>query len=822
MSPKSELMAPAGGPEAAFAAFHHGADAVYLGLRRFSARADAENFGPEDLEAVIAFAHAQTPRRKVYAAVNTLVLQSELPDLAEDLGLLADLGADAIIVQDLGVARMARRHFGSLRLHGSTQLAVHNPQGVEALRGLGFSRATLARELTLDEIRAAAAVPGIEVESFVHGALCYCYSGLCLFSSMTTGRSGNRGKCAYLCRDRFSEESDQGGRGRFVFSMKDLALSHAVPDLCGAGVASLKVEGRKKSPLYVAAVTALYRGLIDGTLSPEERSRIEADLQAIFSRPWTELFVDSRRNLDVVDAETVGHRGTPIGRVTAVIPGPGGRRLRFQTSRDIERHDGLQVDVPGSDRPFGFPVDRLFTGLGDARMREVFEAPAGSLVEVELPPDAPRMPEASPVYCSSSQLVKRNYRVPIPTRGRPRVRSAMSVKLAVRPDGMRADAEAAGPAGETGRLRVSVESQGALSPSREPARTEDAAREAFGKLGDTRWKLDALDLDNPSKLFVPVSRLNELRRNVGDRLEGEYRRAQDERRGRVASALEADRSGSTAGAIPGARWSIKADDPAELAALEPEDWRGIDEVIVDIGPLWREVLSAALADLGRKAGRDRVRLALPLITRAWEEKDLDRKISAFLVEGWTKWQAANLSALSFLPAEGLDVTADWSLYSLNAQAVRAWREAGVSGFTFSPEDGIENLRALLPGFGGEGTVIVYQDTPLFVSEACERLTATGTCPGLDRCDFREEKLVSSHGDRVLAVNRRCRTWVIGQRPLCWADRIAELEAAGARRFRADFLLRKYAPADVRDLWRLLRLGAAPRGSHAGNYARGLA
>ncbi|HET6439590.1 MAG TPA: peptidase U32 family protein, partial [Anaeromyxobacter sp.] len=262
---RPELLAPAGGPEAGLAALQQGADAVYLGLKRFSARADAQNFTLEELDQLVGYARSLEPSRRVFVAVNTLVLDAELDGLVEALGAVADVGADALIVQDLGVARVARRHFPELELHASTQLAAHGRAAVETLRDLGFARVTLARELTLAEIREAAAVPGVEVETFVHGALCYSYSGLCLFSSQVVGRSGNRGQCAYPCRDRW-EVAAVNGRppgpelgGGFAFSMKDLALPDHVGALREAGVACLKIEGRKKGPLYVAAAVDFYR-----------------------------------------------------------------------------------------------------------------------------------------------------------------------------------------------------------------------------------------------------------------------------------------------------------------------------------------------------------------------------------------------------------------------------------------------------------------------------------------------------------------------------------------------------------------------------------
>src|SRR6516165_6112 len=298
-----ELLAPAGGPDSAYAAFHYGADAIYLGLKKFSARAEAENFTLDELAEVTAYAHSLTPRRRVFVTVNTVIRQDELAELIDDLAAVADIGVDALIIQDLGVYHLVRKHFPELELHASTQLAVHNRAGAEALHRLGFRRVVLARELTFEEVHDITAAAGIETEVFIHGALCCSYSGLCLFSSQTLGRSGNRGKCAYSCRDSYEVSGApltlRDGRAvrrdpttGFPFSMKDLALPDHVPVLRAAGVSCFKVEGRKKSPLYVATTTNYYRKLIDGTLTPEDRPVLEADMQTVFSRPWTRLFVD--------------------------------------------------------------------------------------------------------------------------------------------------------------------------------------------------------------------------------------------------------------------------------------------------------------------------------------------------------------------------------------------------------------------------------------------------------------------------------------------------------------------------------------------------
>ena len=253
---KKELLAPAGDIEAGYAALYYGADAVYLGLQKFSARATATNFDEKSLGEFTAYAHSIG--RKVYVTVNTVVQEKELSELIEALDICVKTGVDALIIQDLGVARIVRENYPELEMHASTQMAVHNKEGALALQKLGFTRVVVARELGRKEIEEIAAIPGLETEAFVHGALCYSYSGLCMFSSMHSGKSANRGKCLYPCRAEFKDEQ---GNIRHFFSMKDMALEE---DVLKMPAFSLKIEGRKKTALYVAAVTDYYRRILDG------------------------------------------------------------------------------------------------------------------------------------------------------------------------------------------------------------------------------------------------------------------------------------------------------------------------------------------------------------------------------------------------------------------------------------------------------------------------------------------------------------------------------------------------------------------------------
>jgi putative protease len=825
---EAELLAPAGGIEAAFAAFHFGADAVYLGLKKFSARAEAENFSFEELDEITAYAHSLEPRRRVFVTINTLLRQDELPELVECLVRLDECGVDAVILQDLGVYRLLQKHFPAIECHASTQLAVHNGAGAMALRGLGFRRVVLARELTFEEVRDITSTSGIETEVFIHGALCYSYSGLCLFSSQTLGRSGNRGKCAYSCRDSYTVADApttlrdgtptrrDPGQG-FPFSMKDLALPDHLPALRAAGVSCFKVEGRKKSPLYVATTTEYYRKLLDGTLDEEDRPALEADMQTVFSRPWTRLFVQSHQDKEVADRDTVGHRGTRIGVVESVTRIDGEERLRFRTSRALERHDGLQVDLPTLGKPFGFAIEKLWVIRPDRRREReyAFQVEAGTHVEVALPSDHPPLAVGAPVYCSSSQAVKQKYRHDRPRPEAHRTRWKVDVTAKLTADVLLIQAQV--PSLEDFAATATL--PGPFSPAREPAAMQAALRGTFEKLGGTAFELGNLTFENEAGGFVPVSKLNALRRDLLETLEAQRLLA----RTRRIEALRAEVCPTDIPVSPVRQfaWSLKVDRIGHLAALEESDLAGVEEIVVDVARDHPAILGEQLEAWGQRVGRDRLRLALPALTRRWEAAALRRKIDKLREAGWTRWEAANLSAWSLLDVANLDLATDWSVYVVNRLAAEQLLAMGVKRFALSPEDGLGNLRSLLGEFGEQAVVIVHQDTPQFLAESCAYANLIGGCPGKANCKFESMHMVSSHGERVLALDYHCRTIVLNEGPFCLSRRLPDLAKAGARHLRADFIYRPYTPEEVRQRWRLVRAGQMVPGGHAANFDRGL-
>lgn len=779
---QTELLAPAGEKAAAYAAFAFGADAVYTGLPRFSARAEAVNLAPRELEEIVAYAHGLPRPRRVYVTLNTLIREAELPDLLRSLALCAEAGADAAIVQDFGVARLARRHFPGLRLHASTQMALHNLEGVRAAARLGFQRVTLARELTLDEIRSIAKQAPAEIETFLHGALCYSYSGLCLYSALLRDRSGNRGACAYPCRDAFCATCAPGAapvRPGLVFSMKDLAAGASIHDLVQAGVASLKIEGRKKSPLYVAAAVNYHRKLLDRSFQAGEQEQCANDLRTIFSRPWTGLYLKSKTNRDVIDPDATGHRGTPVGRVE----NSGRDFLQFRAQLPLEVHDGLQIELPGETRPFGFAVEEIVLSNG----RRVFEAPANSLLQVPLPPEAPRIPNGTELFLASSQAVKRRYRFDLPNPRDLRRRFPMDVRLVL--SETRAEASATAQADGIA-LAAAVAIEGPFAAAKNPGALPAALQTAFSKLGDTPFELRKLAHEGPAR-FIPVSQLNALRRDLAAALAQQLGDAREQHVAQAISSLLNSESRILNSPTKTPAFLLKTDQPSALLAAFPGgDVPRVTELIVELG---RESIEQIEAVLAKVPERIAVRFALPVIARSWDREKLQAQIRHFFDRGHRRWEAANLSALEFIPrADDLDWSADWPLYVLNSAALAELRERGVSRFTVSPEDAADNVALLAARHPFALVWPVHRDPPLFISESCPRAAQLGRCPGPQNCDFTEQAFVSKAGEAVKTVNRNCRFYTLLGKPV-----VLPVPPGLPLVPRADFLYRAWPPDALR-------------------------
>lgn len=722
---EKELLAPAGDIEAGYAALYYGADAVYLGLQQFSARATAANFSEAALNEFVAFAHSL--KRKVFVAINTLVQEHELPELLKTLDLCSKYHVDAVIIQDLGVARIVREQYPELEMHASTQMAVHNKEGALALQKAGFSRVVLARELHLSEIKEIASIPGLETEAFIHGALCYSYSGLCLFSSFESGKSANRGKCLYPCRASFDGEEGK----KHYFSMKDMALQKEVLNM---PVTSLKIEGRKKTALYVAAVTDYYRRILDGKGADAVR---EENIKQIFSRPWTDFHFKGK-NKNVIDRNFVGHRGLLIGQVEQINK----NKLIFKTKHKIARYDGIQIDVAGDEKPFGFSLQFL-----KVNGKNSFEAKSGDMVEISLPPKMPQLTKGQNIYLASSSEVKGSYPYTKPKPGEYKRRDEVDVAFSVNSKGAVARC-----GNETAKI------SGVFEKANNPEKIAAAVRSAFAKTGDTDFSLGKLDIDNPDGLFVPVSMLNELRRQLYSQISFESKQGSLPDIGKTRLLTQP-------------QWVIKTDD---LSCLGKIDLDKVAEVIWLLSP-------DSNPDDVQKLPKNKLRLALPAVCR--NPSGFMPLIRSLAERGYNKWEIGNYWGLSVLPEKGIDLSFDSSLYTMNTQAIDQAKQMGASKVSFALEDDLKNLKTLSAKSSLPLTMVVYQDVPLFTSADCIRSNPCKDCA-------RGEKWIplERNGIKYQALSKNCQIMLFTDKPFCVAK---EAEAVATDFYRVDFCYKKY-------------------------------
>lgn len=773
---KHELLAPAGSLEAGYAALHYGADAVYLGLTKFSARAGAENFTPEELDEFTAYAH--TLGRKVFVALNTVLTEAEARELPEIFAVLRRTRVDALIVQDLGVFYLAKKMLPDMELHASTQMAVHNAEGAKFLQRLGFKRVVLARELSLREIQAVAeAAPDLDLEVFVHGALCYSYSGQCLFSALEYGKSANRGRCVYPCRAEFAVEEEDDNRGAredryglagncdagragqrglaggcgglrsHLFSMKDLALEEAVLKIPAL---SLKIEGRKKSPLYVAAVTNYYRHILDGRKKDLKEAE---DIRQIFSRPWCRFHFNGK-DKNVVDAHFVGHRGLLIGKVERV----GRNRLGFKTSHAVARYDGVQIDAAGDEKPFGFGVKALFVNGKPA-----IAAVAGQYVELELPEEHPYLAAGAPVYLASSSAVKGKYAYQKPKPGAYRNRAELAVRVEIGADEVRAVCCGADDCAGTAEhiaddcagtnaerfAGVAAVMRGDFPPAKDTAKVESAVREAFAKTGGTAFTVAALDIANSEARFVPVSVLNELRRGLLDKAAEAAKMAEEEAAVQMAESRQAVKTGG-------------AEAVNECENIEPDAGGNClatcaTERQVKKLRLFRIGLETAETDW-QACDMAETWFVLPQICR--NTGRLAAVVQSLYDAGARKFVAENYYAFEILRQyEGVQIGAGSFIYVMNHYATAALRDIGAAWATLALESPAENMaetaaKALVPTVQA-----VFAYPPLFTSAVCIRPNACKDCSrGVKRYRLKKD------GRAFTAVSRDCQVQVFDTRP----------------------------------------------------------
>jgi len=691
---KPELLSPAGSLEAFFAAMENGADAVYTGLKDFSARAKAKNFSMGDLEQIVGYAHQR--QRRVYTTLNTLVKEKELPLLIETLASLERIGVDAVILQDMAIWNIARHYFPNLPLHSSTQMTVHNSAGVQMLEKLGFKRAVLARELSIKEIGVIRNQTKMELEHFVHGALCFGFSGQCYFSSWLGGKSGNRGRCAQPCRRRYTHRQDHG----YYFSTNDLSAIDLLDDLQAAGVGSFKIEGRMKSAEYVANVVAAYRMVIDAPAANKKESiqAAKAQLKESFGRPPTRGFLPGGRPTDIAVPSVQGSTGQRLGTIDQAQ----GNRIRFKTGGPLHLGDRLRIQ-PQTDRAgTAFTIKELYLGA-----KRTNEAEKGASVTISTQFSGIFQTGDTVFKVSSAQAFTMS-----DSACRRLLKNVNTDSLTIRLQISMPDAQTLHLTTGEGINMVTKTYTVESYPAEERPLSAEALTKVFAKGGNEGIILAQLETTELFPVVIPPSRLKEIRRDFYGMVKGAFtdqsmQLRKDHKRAAHSALLpatEIERSKPTL--------TVALRDSRDAAVLEN---RQVDRIFVPLTPGLANRTDQIPARLAKQPGQLIWDLPFIIFDQEWETH---RAAVAKLYErGWRYFRLNNLSHFRlFDEFPGTILSTGYRLFSLNSQALLAWRELGCTESTLYIEDDRENLGEVLQRDAGIKTAVtVYGQVPLMTT-----------------------------------------------------------------------------------------------------------
>jgi U32 family peptidase len=771
--PKPEIMSPVGYWPQLRAAIEAGADSVYFGLKHFTARAKV-GFSLSELPEVLATLHRRGV--KGFVTFNTLVFDHELEEAASTIRAIAGAGADAIIVQDLGVLRIARRIAPELEIHASTQMSVTNADGVRLAERLGASRVTLARELSLAEVRAIRAATGCELEIFVHGALCVAYSGQCFSSEAWGGRSANRGQCAQACRLPYEMLVDGQvkplGDARYLLSPGDLFALRQIPEIVEIGISALKIEGRYKDADYVALVTRAYREAVDaawaGRPQPPDAAR-ELQLEQVYSRGLAPHFLHGTNHQAVVHGRAPRHRGVLMGRVVQLA----GAAVTVETVlaqaiAPLKPGDGVVFDAADWRSPEEAEEGgRVFEVLARGRRIELRFA-NGAL---------------NPARIRPGDLVWRTHDPQIEKAARRFTEAATPLRkqpVAIRV--MAREGEPLETEWRVGGVTVEVRSAAPLGAARNVAIDVPLLRDQFGRLGNTPYELGEVELGIEGRPFAPGSLLNQMRREAVQRLQ-ERQGARgtsvlppvhlaEFTRPRAAHCLEtgfADsldllvREASQLEAALAARPASITLDYLDLYGLRPS----IERV--------------------RGAGIE-VRVASPRVMKPGEER-----IADFLLGCDCAILVRSAGLLESLRGRSMkELIGDFSLNAANALTAAELLEMGLARLTPTHDLNAAQVAALARQVGGEVIeAVAYQHLPVFHTEHCVfcRFLSTGTSyKDCGRpCEQHRVALKDATGRaHPVVADVGCRNTVFGAEAQEASQHLNAWREAGIRRFRLEF------------------------------------
>ena len=799
-----ELLAPAGNMECVRAAVANGADAVYFGLPRFNARMRADNFKEEELPAMVEFCHRHGV--KAYAAFNTLVFTDELEDAAGQLRMLNRAGVDAIIVQDIGLTRLAREITPELPIHASTQMTITSPEGVRFAKELGAERVILARELSLREM--AKFDSALPLEVFVHGALCVAYSGQCLTSESLGRRSANRGECAQACRMPYELIVDGAlrdlGDKRYLLSPQDLSAVDEIPALIEHGIVSFKIEGRLKSPEYVAAVCQVYRKAIDaalerraGAITAEDRYNLEMT----FSRGLFSGWLHGVNYQELVSARHGKKRGPFMGHIAGV----GKDFVELELLVPVKPGDGVVFDTGGDTNA--------------EQGGRIWQVRGGRLYFERDGIDFPRIKAGDRVWKTDDPALNGRLRKSFAGRIETRRREAVDLRVTGR----------AGEPMVVAAGKMEVRSAIPLQAARTAPLTTERLQEHLGRFGESIYALGNLANEIEGDVILPIGELNRLRRELVYQLDEERKvtRAEDPRTAHEILQTMFAGGGQSGGEAPSLAILCRTLEQVE-AALDCD----AKTIYADFEDIRRYRNAVEL--IHQKPGTE-ILLATPRIQKAGEQ-GFFKLIESYAPDGVL---IRNLGAIDYFAGSPLKKTGDFSLNVANPLTAALLLQKGLERVTISYDLDIGQVLALLrdaPPAWFELTI--HQHMPMFHMEHCVFAAFMSKGTTFLDCGRPCEKHRVHLRDRVgvehpLRADVGCRNTLFNAAAQTGASFFRDLQSAGLRNYRIELLeetadesrgiIRAYQSllagvCDGENLWRQLRAQSQLGVTH-GTYQR---
>lgn len=775
-----EILAPVGSMESLYAAIANGARAVYLGGKLFNARQYASNFENEELREAVKYAHIRNVR--VYVTLNILMDDTELEEAIDYILFLYNIDVDAVIVQDLGLARIIKKLLPDFEIHGSTQMTINNYMGVRFLEDLDFQRVVLARELSVDDIRFIKDKTNLELEGFIHGALCVSYSGQCLMSSIIGGRSGNRGRCAQPCRMTYSIVRLEDGsvvnkelESKYLLSPKDLNTIDYLEKVIDSGITSLKIEGRMKRPEYAATIVSKYKRVLDSLYNMNNNEPItnsdRRDIAQIFNRGFTKGHLMNTYGKEFISYDRPDNRGVYIGRIIRVDR----EHMHMLLEDTLNKGDGIEI-INDNGEKIGVTVgniqhDKKIIDSANPGMRiklnRVRGVEAGSLVNKTS--DVELLSRAKSTYEDESKVEKIDIYMDMKiSQGKPLVLNIWDNKN-----------------------HVTVQSEELVEEGKNTFLTEEKVRSQMEKLGGTPYKVGNIDITLEDNSMISISIINKLRRAGIDKLNDERSNLNhriEVQRSKLANKIEEvfDFPGNqNSGDQRKRKISVKV---SNVNQFEKLDLNKLDRIYLN----YTDGIEDSLKELSKY--KKEVYLSTGKIISNKDFKDIFKTIDKINISDITGINASNMGTVKFIKDKiKTKIHCDIGLNVFNSSTIKLLEDYGVESVTLSPELKLSQISSMCKNTNLQVEALGYGYLPLMVSKYCPLSLLKG-CNSKENCLDCNIKEGYGLKDRMGMIfpmeSNQNITTIYNSKPLVVLESLIEIYNSGLDFIRLDYSIEK--------------------------------